>query len=224
MHLLGEWLIRFEATLVQFYPSSGQKTLKMGQNAGFWPLSEKVFTQSNSNLWCTISGWVFRTDSLLGPWPNFGPLVATKWLKIEVSGHYPKKHSHNPIQSCVQLLRECSELIRFWATLTKFWPCSGHKMTENGDFRSLPEKLFTQSKFLPYFTNYNMYYQHLWQSVRYSPRHHLCIICAIPPQKIWVEVFLLLWIFIISEITYKKTVKINNKFTFNLNICRVYWC
>ena len=144
--------------------------------------------------WVSVQKWF-----AFGPrWPNFGPLVATKWLKIVVFGHHPKKHSHNPIQTwCVHLLGECSELIRFWDTLTKFWPSSGHKMTENGGFRSLPEKLFTQSKFLSYFANYNSYYHHLWQSVRYSPRHHLCIICAITPQIIWVEIFLLLWIFII---------------------------
>ena len=43
--------------------------------------------------------------------------------------------------------------------------------------------------------------------------------CAIPPQKIWV----IKWIFTISEITYMKALQINNKFTFSLYFCRVYW-
>ena len=29
--------------------------------------------------------------------------------------------------------------------LAKFWPYSGHKITENGDFLSLSEKVFMQS-------------------------------------------------------------------------------
>ena len=57
-----------------------------------------------------------------------------------------KKYSHNPIQTCgVHLLGECSEIIRFWAMLPKFWPSVGHKMTENGGFRPLSGKVFTQS-------------------------------------------------------------------------------
>ena len=63
-------------------------------------------------------------------WPNFGPLVVTKWLEIVVSDHYLKNCSPNRIQTwCVHLLGECSELIRFWATMAKFLPFSGQKMT-----------------------------------------------------------------------------------------------
>ena len=47
-----------------FGPVVARKRLKMGQNGGFQPLSETVFTQSNSNLVCTFIGLVFRTDSL----------------------------------------------------------------------------------------------------------------------------------------------------------------
>ena len=79
-------------------------------------------------------------------WPNFGPLVAAKWLKMVVSEHYLKKYSPNSIQTrCVHLLGECSQLICFWAMLAKFWACSGHKMTENGGFRPSSEKVFPQS-------------------------------------------------------------------------------
>ena len=79
-------------------------------------------------------------------WSNFGPLVATKWLKMVVSDHYLKKHSSNPIQTwCVHLFGECSELICFLAMLARFWPSSGHQMTENGGFQPLSEKVFTQS-------------------------------------------------------------------------------
>ena len=151
MHLLGECLelIRFGATLTQFWPSSDQKWLEMYQNGGFLPLSEKVFTQSNSKLCCKLVRWFFRSYSLwamlaqfwasrgqkhdlkwvkivvsdhylkkifmqsnsnlvctlnwvgvqnwfaLGPrWPNFGPLVATKWLKMAISDHYLNKYHY----------------------------------------------------------------------------------------------------------------------------------
>ena len=169
----------------------------MTENVRFRPLSEKVFTQSNSNMVCTHIGWVFKMDSLLGDigqilalwwpkddwkwrfatiiwkciraiqfklglytywvsvqnwlafgpcWPNFGPLVATKWLKMEVLNHYLKKYSCNPIQTwSVHLSGKSSELIHFWAMLTKFWPSSSQKMTENVDFRPLFETLSTQS-------------------------------------------------------------------------------
>ena len=135
MYFLGEYseLIRFWATLVQFWPSSGKKTrLEMGQNGGFLPLSEKQFTESNLNLVCTLFGWVFRNYSLLG---HVGQILALKWpknwLKMLVSDHYLKKYSHNPIQTrCVHLLGVCTELIHFGATLAKFWPSSGHKITE----------------------------------------------------------------------------------------------
>ena len=40
---------------------------------GFRPLSDKVFKQSNSNLWCTLLGWVFITDLLLS---HIGPILA----------------------------------------------------------------------------------------------------------------------------------------------------
>ena len=33
----------------------------------------------------------------------------------------------------------------FWVTLANFWPSSGHKMTENGGFRPISEKVFMQS-------------------------------------------------------------------------------
>ena len=84
MHLLGECSesTRFGAMAPQFWPSSGQKTLKIGQNGGFRPLSEKVFMQSNSNLVCALVVWVFQIDSLLGHVGQiFGPLVAPNYGK-----------------------------------------------------------------------------------------------------------------------------------------------
>ena len=41
-----------------------------------------------------LIGWVFRIDLFF--WPNFGPLVATKWLEMVVSDQYLKKYSSNP--------------------------------------------------------------------------------------------------------------------------------
>ena len=86
-----------------FGPPVAKKWLKMGQNGGFQPLSEKVFTQSN--YWVSVQKWF----AFWPRWPNFGPLVATKWLKMVVSDHYLKKYSRKPIQfCCVHLLGECS--------------------------------------------------------------------------------------------------------------------
>ena len=72
VHLFGECsvLIHFWATLAKFWCSTGQK---ITENGGFWPLSEMVLMQSNSNLMCTLTGWVFRTDSLLG---HIGQILA----------------------------------------------------------------------------------------------------------------------------------------------------
>ena len=68
VHLLGECseMIRFWGLLAQFWPSSGQKGLKVGQTGAFRPLSGKVSTQSNSNIVCTLIGWVFRIGLLFG--------------------------------------------------------------------------------------------------------------------------------------------------------------
>ena len=169
-------LICIWGMLAQFWASSAppppkkkKKRLKMGQNVVFLPFSRKVFTQSNSNLCCTLIRGVFRIESLLGHvgqiwassgqktdwkwvkmlvsdhyqkksnhaiqfklvvyacwlsdhnwftfgsrWPNFGPLVATKWLKMVISDHYLKKYSCNPIPTLyVHLLGDCSKLIGF---------------------------------------------------------------------------------------------------------------
>ena len=39
-------------------------------------------------------------------------------------------------------------------------------------------KMCEENRVFPFYTNYNRYYHHLWQSVRYSPRYHLCkIVC-----------------------------------------------
>ena len=57
-------LFIFGSQWPNFGPLVARKWLKMGQNVGFWPVSQKVFTQFNSNLWCTLVGWVFRIDLL----------------------------------------------------------------------------------------------------------------------------------------------------------------
>ena len=53
----GQYWLNFDSFMAK-------KTLKLGQSWGFRPLSEKLFTQSNSNLVCTLIGWLFRIDSL----------------------------------------------------------------------------------------------------------------------------------------------------------------
>ena len=145
VHLLGECseMICFLATLAKFWQSSGHKTTENGSS---WPLSEKVVMQSTSNLVCTLIGCVQNRCGFWPRWPDFGPLLAIKWLKMVVSDHYLKKYSCNPIQTwCVHLLGECSEMICFLATLAKFWQSSGHKTTENGSSWPLSEKVVMQS-------------------------------------------------------------------------------
>ena len=71
-------LIRFGGTLAKFWPSCGHE---MTENVGFWPSSEKVFTQFNWNLVCTLTGWVFITDLLLG---HVGQILALYWPQNDV--------------------------------------------------------------------------------------------------------------------------------------------
>ena len=117
----------------------------MTENGDFWPLSVKVFTQSNSNVVCTRIGWVFRIESLLG---HTGQISSFYWPQNDINWWFLtviwKKYSHNTMQPwCLHLLGECSQLIRFCVTLATFWPSSGHKMTEKGDFRPLSEKVLS---------------------------------------------------------------------------------
>ena len=71
-----------------------------------------------------------------------------------------------------------------------------------------------KTEFLSYFTSFNKYYNHLWQTARYPLSHHLCNIWPILPQIIGViKIFLLLSTIIILEIIYTSTLEITNKFT-----------
>ena len=112
------------------------KRLKMGQNGGLRPLSETVFTQSNSNLVCTFIGLVFRTDSL----SCYVSQILILYLTQSDSKWFPpiiwKKITKSNSTWSVHLLGECSELTGYWVTMAKFWPASDHKITENGGFRS----------------------------------------------------------------------------------------
>ena len=146
MRLLGKCseLIGFWVKLCQILPSSGQEMTENGSKWWFptiiWKSIHTIkFKLGVYTRWVTVQNWIgFRPW-----WPNFGPLVTKKWLKIMVSHHYLKKYPGNLIQTwCLHLSGDCSELICF---LTKFWPSSGQKMTQNGGFRLLPEKVFTQS-------------------------------------------------------------------------------
>ena len=76
--------------LAKLWPSSCHKVT---QNGAFGPLSEKVFMQSNSNLVCIYTFGESVQNSVGPRWPNFGPLVATKLLKMVVVDHYLKKYS-----------------------------------------------------------------------------------------------------------------------------------
>ena len=82
-------LLAFGRCWPNFGTLVAKKWLKMVRNGGFHPLSEKVFSQSNSNSnlsWCALVGWVFRTDLLLGHagqiWPSSGQKIiriVSKW-------------------------------------------------------------------------------------------------------------------------------------------------
>ena len=56
-------------------------------------------------------------------WPNFGPLVATKRLRMVVSDHYLKKYSRHPIQTwCKHLLGEYSKSVPSGPRRSNFGP------------------------------------------------------------------------------------------------------
>ena len=76
----------FFMVIRQISRSHGDKKSKMGRNGGFRPLSEKVFTQSNWNLVCTLFGWVFRIDSLLG---HVGQILALWWSQKDWKWWFP---------------------------------------------------------------------------------------------------------------------------------------
>ena len=65
--------------------------------------------------WLSVQNWF-----AFGPcWPNFGYLVATKWLKMVVSDCYLKKYSHNIIQSCC--LHLCGITITLFISNIVLW-------------------------------------------------------------------------------------------------------
>ena len=67
---ISGWVFRTDSLLGDV----GPKWLTMGQNGGFRPLSEKVFTQFNSNLMGTLIEWVSRKDLLFG---HVGQILGT---------------------------------------------------------------------------------------------------------------------------------------------------
>ena len=93
---------------------------EMGQNDGFPPLSEKVFTQNcGAHLLDECCGMIRFGVTLAQVWPS-SHQNDLKWV---VPDHYLKKYSHNPFQTWwVHLLGECSALICFWLR----WPDFGH--------------------------------------------------------------------------------------------------
>ena len=82
-------------------------------------------------------------------WPNFSPLVAKKmtengpkWWFLTITW----KIIHR-IQFKLGVYTYCASVqnwLTFWPCWSNFGPSSGHKMTENGCFRSLFEKAFKQ--------------------------------------------------------------------------------
>ena len=86
---------------------------------------------------------MFRTDSLLC---HVGQILTVDYPKSDWKWWFPTiiwKSIHTiqfKLGVYTYSVSEC-----FWAMLAKFWPLTTHKMTENGGFRPLSEKLFMQS-------------------------------------------------------------------------------
>ena len=59
-----QYWFAFGTRCPNFGPLLVKKIFELCRNGGFRPLSEKVFMQFNSNLLCTLTIWVFRTDLL----------------------------------------------------------------------------------------------------------------------------------------------------------------
>ena len=101
-HLLGEnsELIHFGTTLAKYLPSSD---LKMSEKS----IYAIQFKHGVYTYWVSFQNWF-----AFGPrWPNFGPLLTTKWLKMMVSDHYLEKYWDNPIQTCCVHLLFRTDLI-----------------------------------------------------------------------------------------------------------------
>ena len=84
VHLLGECpeLIRFWAMLALWWPKNDWKW--WGPTNVWKSIHAIRFKLGVYNYWVSVQNWFG-----FGPhWPNFGPLVATKWLKMVVSDHY----------------------------------------------------------------------------------------------------------------------------------------
>ena len=102
---------------------------------GFRPVSEK--RNQAINFKCSVCIYWVNVQNFFAfgrRWPNFGPLVATKWRqygKMVVFHHYLKKYSRNLTQTCcLHLMGVWSEFLNFGPMLDKFWPSRDHKMTE----------------------------------------------------------------------------------------------
>ena len=127
-------LMCFWATLAQFWPWSGKKITDNGPKWWFLTIIWKSIHAIQLELagytyWVSVQKWF----AFWSRWPDFGPILATKLLKMVISDHCLKKYSCDPIQTwCVHLFGECAESISFLATLAKFWPSSGLKMVVTG--------------------------------------------------------------------------------------------
>ena len=88
----------------------------MGQNGGFRPLSEKVFAQSNSNLVCTLIGWLFRISFLFG---HVGQILGLWWPQNDWKWGFP-----TIIWKSIHTIQ--FKLSEYWVTVQNwfaFWPC-----------------------------------------------------------------------------------------------------
>ena len=124
------------------FRAAGGPSIK--HNGGFRPLASKQIAQSTSILVDTLVGLVFRTDSLLGMLPDFGPLVAKEKLKMAEDWKTGKLFTRPNWKLCV--------LIWWFFRNDSLWGHAGPtsalqlpKMTENGGFRPALGKLFTKS-------------------------------------------------------------------------------
>ena len=139
VHLLGECseMICILATLANFWPSSGHKITESG---GFWPLTEKVFMNSNSNLVCTLIGWCVHLldecsesicfwTTLAKFCPSSGHKMTENGSVQPLSGKVSAQSNYNLVCTLLWwMLRIDSLLGQVGQTLALWWPQNDWKL------------------------------------------------------------------------------------------------
>ena len=123
VHLLGQCseMIRFWAMLPEFGP---QNDWKWWFPTFIWKSISTIHFKRGVCTYCvSVQNWF----AFWPRWPNFGPLVTIKWLKVVVSDHYVKSiimwnndNDHNELLDlfqiwCAHWLARSSQMLPFFA-------------------------------------------------------------------------------------------------------------